>query len=221
MKKLLFAATALALVLYACQKTTEPPYQPPQDVERRSVEPQDITLDDTLDSTIKLASFNIQIFGKSKREKTDVMQALTDIVSQYDIIAIQEVRDSTEETVPYFVERLNQASGKAYASVTGQRVGRSSSKEQYAFIYDTSKISYTGGSYTWKDTLDIFEREPFIAQFKAGNFDFVLANIHTKPADAKAEIMALEQVLKDADEYFTDDNDVIVLGDYNLISPFE
>src|SRR3989338_426455 len=126
MKKIWFAATALALVLYACQKTTEPPYQPPQDIEQPS-EPQDITLDDTLDSTIKLASFNIEVFGKSKREKEDVMQALTDIVSQYDIIAIQEVRDSAEETLPYFVDRINQASGKSYAFVIGPRVGRTSS----------------------------------------------------------------------------------------------
>ncbi len=50
------------------------------------------------DDTIKIASFNIQIFGKSKRQKEDVMEILTKTVRNFDIVAVQEFRDKSEKT---------------------------------------------------------------------------------------------------------------------------
>ncbi len=49
--------------------------------------------------TIKIATFNIQIFGKSKRQKEDVMDTLTKIVRHFDIAAVQEFRDKSEKTL--------------------------------------------------------------------------------------------------------------------------
>ena len=40
-------------------------------------------------------------------------------------------------------------------------------------------------------------------------------NVHTKPDSATSEILSLEQVLIYADEQFSDDDDVILLGDFN------
>ncbi len=53
--------------------------------------------------TIKIATFNIQIFGKAKRQKEDVMEVLTKTVRNFDIIAIQEIRDKSETTLPFVV----------------------------------------------------------------------------------------------------------------------
>ncbi len=50
------------------------------------------------DNTIKIARFNIQIFGKSKRQKEDVIEILTKIVRHFDIVAVQEFRDKAEKT---------------------------------------------------------------------------------------------------------------------------
>ena len=44
---------------------------------------------------ITVASFNIQIFGKSKAKKQDVMKVLVDIISRYELVAIQEIRDKS------------------------------------------------------------------------------------------------------------------------------
>ena len=41
---------------------------------------------------IKVASFNIQVFGQSKINKPDVMDILSRIIKKYDVVAIQEVR---------------------------------------------------------------------------------------------------------------------------------
>lgn len=167
-------------------------------------------------NTIKIATFNIQIFGISKREKPEVMDVLKKIVRNFDVVAIQEVRDSSETTVDYFLDQINSMPGSKYDVVEGPRVGRTSSKEQYAFYYQQSKISYTlNSSYTYEDNGDLFEREPFIARFSSGGFDFVLINIHTKPEDAFNEINALKYVINDARLNFPDEGDFIVLGDFN------
>ena len=40
---------------------------------------------------IKVASFNIQVFGQSKIKKSEVMDILYRIIKKYDVVAIQEV----------------------------------------------------------------------------------------------------------------------------------
>jgi endonuclease/exonuclease/phosphatase family metal-dependent hydrolase len=49
----------------------------------------------TTTDTIKLASFNIQVFGRSKAAKAEVMEILAETIAQYDVIAIQEIRDKS------------------------------------------------------------------------------------------------------------------------------
>jgi len=200
MKKTL-AALAIALSsITGCSETKR--------TEERTEE-KTITKEATVD-TLTIASFNIQNFGKTKSGKPDVMEVLCEIVNDYEICAIQEVSDKTEQTIPNFVRLL----GKEYAHLTGERVGRGD-KEQYSFIYNTKTVEYLGKSYTYTDTNDFFSREPFVAYFKSGNFDFVLINIHTQPDNATAEINALDDVVIDARKKFPNEEDFIVLGDYN------
>ena len=81
-------------------------------------------------STITIATFNIQVFGKSKLEKPQVMDLLARIVRRFDLVAIQEVRSLDQSIIPRFVEMIN-AEGRKYDYVLGPRLGRTSSKEQY------------------------------------------------------------------------------------------
>lgn len=156
-----------------------------------------------------LGNFNIQVFGKAKSEKEKVMQVLEDTIESYDIISIQEIRDQSNTAFPSLVKRTS-----GYEYVVSERLGRTSSKEQYAYVYNPSKVELIL-SYVYDEPEDIFEREPFIAQFRAGNFSFVLIQIHTKPEDAEAEIANLEYVLEDAETKFEGENEFIILGDLN------
>src|SRR5262245_28841300 len=81
-------------------------------------------------NAIRVASFNIQVFGESKLAKPRVRALLVEIVRQFDIVAIQEIRSQTD-IMPRFVDELN-ATGRHYDYVVGPRLGRSNSKEQYA-----------------------------------------------------------------------------------------
>ncbi len=167
------------------------------------------------DETITIATFNIQIFGVTKRQKKDVMDVLTKTVRHFDVIAVQEFRDKTQKTLPYFVKKINDMDGDKYDYIGSSRLGRISSKERYAFIYNTKTVKFNDFSYVYNDTDDVFEREPFVAYFSSGDFDYVLINIHTKPNDATNEIDALDDVVKDAEAKLPNEKDFIVLGDFN------
>src|SRR4030067_1846012 len=69
--------------------------------------------------------------------------------------------------------------------------------------------------YVYNDTNSVFEREPYIASFKIGNFDFVLAGIHTKPEDAYNEIGNLTSIVWSIQTAKTNEKDIIIMGDFN------
>ena len=175
----------------------------------------DSSSSEEIESKIKIATFNIQIFGKTKRKKDDVMKILVKIVRNFDIVAVQEFRDKQEETLPFFVKKINEAPGDKYDFVGSKRLGRSSSKEKYAFIFNTKTVKYKDISFVYDDSSDVFEREPFVGYFNSGSFDYALINIHTKPDDATNEINALVDVIEDAETKISGEKDFIVLGDFN------
>ena len=166
--------------------------------------------------TAKIAAFNIQIFGQAKSQKEDVMSVLTKIVREFDIVLIQEVRDASEQTISNFVEEINQLEGPQYSFVRSERLGRTTSKEAYAYLYNTQTVQFIQGSdFVFNDVADVFEREPYIASFKIGNFDFVLIGIHTKPDDAYNEIGNLTLVVSSIQASKPEEKDIIVMGDFN------
>jgi endonuclease/exonuclease/phosphatase family metal-dependent hydrolase len=170
----------------------------------------------TGNTTIKIAAFNIQIFGKTKRAKPDVMNVLTQIARQFDIMLVQEIRDSSETTAPYYLNLINQQPGPTYAYIRSPRVGRTSSKEAYAYYYNTETIQHINGTdHIYNDTYDVFEREPYIATFTSGTFDFTLVGIHTKPDDAENEIGNLTAVVSSILQLNPNETDIIVMGDFN------
>jgi len=165
-------------------------------------------------ASIKKASFNIQVFGRSRADKPEVMATLAKIINEFDIVAIQEIRDSSGTAIDKLEDEVD-ALGIDYEYVIGPRLGRTSSKEQYAFMYRTDKIEPISNA-TYEDPDDIFHREPFMAYFKIKNnsFDFVLINIHTDPDEATREINSLTLAALKARELFND-RDIIILGDLN------
>ncbi len=175
-----------------------------------SLTPSSFPSSDFQPSQIKIGSFNIQVFGKSKREKEPEMSRIVELVKDYDIVAIQEVRDAKDETVPYLLNRL----GPQYQAVTSPRLGRTNSKEQYAFVYRTDKVEAQGIDTVFEDSSDWFEREPHAQRFKSGRFTYVLVNIHIKPDDAPREIGHLVDVVSSMRSHYQEE-DVITLGDFN------
>ncbi len=175
------------------------------------------TSQSTLPGPIKVGAFNIQIFGETKRNKPEVMEQLVKIAQEFDIMLVQEIRDAQEETADYYLEKINEDIGSdKYAFVKSEGVGRTNSKESYAYFYNTDKVNFiTGSDYIYNDIRNVFEREPYIASFRSGDFDFTLAGIHTKPDDTNREIAHLEDVYNYILSQNPNEKDIIVMGDFN------
>jgi endonuclease/exonuclease/phosphatase family metal-dependent hydrolase len=172
--------------------------------------------------TIRVASFNIQVFGTSKSEKPHVMDILARIVRKFDIVAIQEIRSRDQDIIPNFVELIN-STGAHYDYVIGPRLGRTVSQEQYAFIYDmtTTEVDRTQ-LYTVADPGDMLHREPLVGWFRVRGpppeeaFTFTLVNIHTDPDETDQELDVLDDVYRIVRDDGRQEDDVIILGDLNV-----
>lgn len=171
--------------------------------------------------TIRIASFNIQVFGTSKAGKMRVMEILTQIVRQFDVVAVQEIRAKDQTLIPNFIRQIN-ANGAQYDFVLGPRLGNTSSKEQYAFLYDTQSIEVDKyKTYTMSDPNNRMHREPLVAQFRTRGapateaFTFKLVNVHTDPDVVEEEMNALDDVYRAVLNDGDGEDDVIMLGDFN------
>lgn len=168
---------------------------------------------------LKVAAFNIQIFGVTKRAKEDVMNELVRIAQRFDILFVQEIRDASETTAQFYLDKINEAAGyEKYAFIRSERLPRegSNSKEAYAYFYNTDKVEFIEGSdYVYDDVNDDFFREPYIASFRSGDFDFTLVGIHVRPDDAYNELAHLVDVTTSTLAMYPDEQDVILLGDFN------
>ena len=104
---------------------------------------------------IGIASYNIQVFGTSKLAKSWIVDILAQVVRRLDIVAIQEVRSKDDQILPQFLAAIN-ADGSQYDFVIGPRLGRTDSKEQYAFVFDTNRIEVDRSSVgTMSDPNDV------------------------------------------------------------------
>ncbi|XP_070536432.1 deoxyribonuclease-1-like isoform X2 [Ptychodera flava] len=190
---------------------------------------------------LRIGAFNVQVLGASKLSKSHVVDVLVKIILRYDIILIQEIRDSTGKAIHGLMEQINRAavlretsdgvcdaqtencdeSQDVYGLLLSDRLGRTTSKEQYAYIYRKSRVG-TADAYHYDDgseeeRTDHFEREPFIARFSSPSTlikDFAIISIHTKPSDAVKEIDMLVDVYDDVVDRWGIE-DVLIVGDYN------
>lgn len=199
-------------------QTTPSPTASPTLEETCTPTPTVIETPPAVNGTIRIGAFNIQVFGTTKAGKPEVMDVLARIIRTYDIVAVQEVRDSSGTALPALLEAVN-ADGSDYAYIASERLGRTSSKEQYAYFYDQSTVELTapGATYPEPEGTDPFHRQPFIAPFAAcgGTFDAVYIVVHTDPDEATEEIDALDAVVEYSRGIYPAEQDFIVLGDLN------
>lgn len=183
----------------------------------------------------RVATFNIKVFGDTKMSNATVVAELVELFQDYDMVAVQEIKDIDEE-VPYlFLNELNGISGQEnltnqsleWKMVLSERSGLQdddrNSQEQYAFYYKPTVFTSMDNGTLYDDSInDSFQREPFLATFmlldingEETGTDIVFVNIHTKPTLAVEELGALGDVLSWAQTNYSEDDDYVILGDFN------
>ena len=171
---------------------------------------------------IRIATFNIQVFGEAKASKPYVMATLASIIQNFHIVAIQEIRTENDYFIDNFLRTYVNTNGHVYDKVVGPRLGRSVSKEQYAFLFDTSVIEVNRNSvFTVSDPESLFQRPPLVAMFRVRGpppdqaFTFALIDMHTEPKHAVDECNTLAQVYQAVRRAYGNEDDIILLGDLN------
>lgn len=166
--------------------------------------------------TLRIASFNMQIFGKTKLGRPNTLSVLAKIASNFDIIALQEVGsnkssasvETCRSIMDAYISRINEVADKnVYSYVQGN---------QYAFVFRTDRVRLN--RYSIYSGSQNFSFTPLTANFKTAvdgaNFDFSMIAIHTSPGKAGDEIPALKTAIDEIRDLYSEP-DVLCAGDYN------
>ncbi len=163
------------------------------------------------------ASFNLLHLGWNNGKD---LHTLAGIIAQYDVIALQEVMNL--DTLQRLNTILDSLTGIRWRFIASQeKIGRTTYKEYYTIGYRSDRTTYIENSAAiWPDSLDEFEREPFHASFRTGNFDYTLIVMHSD-FDSRKEVMrrearALKRVFQTLQDQDPNENDLILVGDFNL-----
>ena len=149
-----------------------------------------------------IATWNLQIFGRSEAGDPAKLARIAEAIQQYDIVAMQEVRDSSGLAAKALCDNL-----KGYSCLLGERVGYTTMKEQYLIAYKDG-IRLVGHN----DNLDLqsqYSRPPLFASFEVNGWSFTLVDIHTVPEDTPKELDQLDDLVGKLK------GDIIVVGDMN------
>jgi len=186
---------------------------------------------DKKDNRLLLATWNIANLGLQKREASDYL-VLAEILSWFDLVALQEVNDRLAG-----LRGIQQFLPASYKVLFSDKAGNN---ERLVYLYDSAKVTpleMVGEiAIPPKDHKDIklpginasftgFDRNPYVAAFRAGEFTFALVNVHKFFGDDEADSIerrSLETYAvarwadlrrKSKNSYTTN---IIALGDFNL-----
>jgi endonuclease/exonuclease/phosphatase family metal-dependent hydrolase len=185
-------------------------------------------------SKLLVATWNLANFGLQKR-KEDHFRLIAYTLQYFDVVALQEIADDITH-----LEQLLALMGPSYDCIYSDIGGN---VERAAYIYDTKKVSQKGliaelviktsrtkevevtvGDHTETESFQDFNRNPYMVNFVAKNFNFTLVNVHlywSSEFIRAAEVKALGAWAKGRarlKESQPPSNDIILLGDFNMPS---
>ena len=181
-----------------------------------------------LDESINVAIWNIREFGK-KRRTDAAIHYIAEILGQFDLIALVELRDNLED-----YGRVCRYLGPSWDLVYSDWIlDAGGNRERVGFLFDRRAVTFNGLAAeidpprTKKGeeylAAQSFWRAPYMCSFRAGNFDFIAVATHARwgnSTDARAAELGM---LADwIDTRFklaaAEDHDLIVMGDFNTPS---
>lgn len=162
---------------------------------------------------VNICSWNIQNFGKSKNEAE--LTYIANVVKEFDLIAIQEVVSGYggSQAVARLADELNRLGSNWDYVISNKTSGLGSSKERYAFIWNTARVKRIGDPWLEEQYGLLIEREPYYCRFAVGRKVFTLAGFHAVPKSKRPE--AEIKYFKFLPDLYPDDN-IIFCGDFNL-----
>lgn len=189
-----------------------------------------------LDHSINLATWNIREFGRRKRKAASI-HLIAEILNKFDLIGVTEVRDNISD-----LHRVMKILGPYWkVAFSDYSTDRAGNRERVAYLYDKRSVAFTGLAAEADpprkkrkviiDGEEVYEylptiawwRSPFIASFRAGDFDFILITAHIRwdsSGGEESRERGLKELAKWVDkrrrEKHVVDKDIILMGDFNI-----
>ncbi|MEJ2226865.1 MAG: endonuclease/exonuclease/phosphatase family protein [Alphaproteobacteria bacterium] len=200
------------------------------------------------DQSLLLSTWNIRDFGKSGtrrgfgRRLPETWFYIAEIISRFDMVAVQEVGDLDEWN------EVMDILGPNYDFIASDITDRSlgGNGERLLFVFDKRKVHFqniageivlptsmliTGNREGDSEELFTgkqFRRTPYVCAFQAGWFKFSICTVHIyygsesgdKLTQRVEEIEKVAQFFaKRADEDLEEERALILLGDFNIVHP--
>jgi len=193
-----------------------------------------------LDDNLLIATWNLKAFGDvtqkwkgapsdSPKRDLHALRCITEIVSRFDVVAIQEVKDNLK-CLRHMMKLLE----PSWAFLlTDTNRGDPGNDERMAFMFDTRRVKASGlacelvvlpGEKTQvseEEVLEQFARPPYAVSFLSGAQTFILVTLHVifgrKPADRLDELQRIAEWMADwASREEEWGHNLIALGDFNI-----
>jgi endonuclease/exonuclease/phosphatase family metal-dependent hydrolase len=200
----------------------------------------------SVDKNLLVATWNIRCFGDltekwvvsesdSPKRNLHALRCIAEIVSRFDVVAIQEVRGNIK-CLRHMLKVLGRNWGLVLTDVTK---GAPGNDERIAFVFDSRRVQMSGLACelvvpaeqlakVGADALDRqFARTPYAVSFRAGGSPlrkpktFILVTLHVlygkDAAQRVPELKAIAEWLADwATSINAYDQNLIALGDFNI-----
>ena len=191
-----------------------------------------------IDQNLIIGTWNIRNFGRiydgweenptSPKRNLRSLASLADIISRFDVIAIQEVKSNTSGIRKLLRDFLGLDWGIILSDVSA---GSKGNQERMAYIYDTRRVTPSGlaGEIVLPTTeagnpIEQFDRTPYIVGFQSAGEHFALLTAHIRygqvPEDRLDELTNLAQYIaeeiRERSQTRSEETNLIVLGDFNI-----
>ena len=181
-----------------------------------------------VDETLNIATWNIREFGKKRRTEAAI-HYIAEILGQFDLIGIVELRDNLTD-LKRVIDILGPYWNAVFSDVIPDSAGN---RERIGYLFDKRVVTFCGlaaeanpprikkgTNYSTKLT---WWRSPYLASFRAGNFDFVVLTVHIKWGKSNSDRLEELQLLAEwidakKNEKYNEDKDMIIMGDFNIPS---
>ena len=141
-------------------------------------------------SQIKIISWNVENFGKSK--SNNGIAYIATLLNKYDLVALQEVVAGYggAQAVAHLADELNRKGSHWEYNISDPTTSTPSKTERYAFLWKTAQLKKIGKAWLERKYALEMEREPYLCSFEYGKKQFTAVSFHaiTKNKQPEREI---------------------------------
>ncbi|MGM1055744.1 MAG: endonuclease/exonuclease/phosphatase family protein [Bacteroidota bacterium] len=136
---------------------------------------------------VKISSWNLQNFGKTKTEAEINFMANT--LKDFDIVAIQEVVAGYggAQAVAKLADELNRKGAKWEYVVSDPTQSTPYATERYAFLWKTASVKQVEKAWLDQNYVAEIDREPYMMDFSYKGKPFTLVGFHAIPKKKQPE----------------------------------